>query len=145
MSGNQLLFVKFFIRATKNDPSIGVLYLRISYNAKRVDFSFNHRVSVTSWDRKSDLVKSSGKDYLRINRAIVSAKTKIYSIYEKLRYEEKLITAEILKNMFLGSKEEGKTLLYLMQYHNESQSNILSPGTLKKLFYDREVSDNLSK
>ncbi|GAF04590.1 site-specific integrase [Saccharicrinis fermentans] len=134
MSGNQLLFVKFFIRATKNDPSIGVLYLRISYNAKRVDFSFNHRVSVTSWDRKSDLVKSSGKDYLRINRAIVSAKTKIYSIYEKLRYEEKLITAEILKNMFLGSKEEGKTLLYLMQYHNESQSNILSPGTLKNYF-----------
>ncbi|WP_075589851.1 site-specific integrase [Labilibacter marinus] len=134
MSNNQLLYVKFFLRTTKKSPEMGMVYLRISYNTKRVDFTFNHRVKVSSWDSKNDLVKSSEKDYLRINRAITSARTKILGIYERLRYEEKLITPEILKKLYLGNKEESKTLLYLMDYHNESQASVLSYGTLKNYF-----------
>ncbi len=134
MSINQLLYLKFFLRTTKKSPEIGMLYLRITYNTKRIDFSFNHRVSVTSWDSKKDLVKASCKDYLRINRSITSAKTKIFSMFDKLMFEEKRITPEILKNLYLGNREERKTLLYLVQYHNESQVDILSPGTLKNYF-----------
>ncbi len=134
MTTNQLLYVKFFMRTTKKSPETAVLYLRITYNTKRVDFSFNHRVNTHSWDSNKDQVKSSCKDYLRINRAIESAKNRIYNIYEKLRYEEKYISPEILKNLYLGNNEERKTLLYLMQYHNDSQAYILSPGTLKNYF-----------
>ncbi len=134
MSNNQLLYVKFFLRTTKKSPETGILYLRITYNTQRVDFSFNHRVAISSWDSASDLVRSSGKDYLRINRAINSAKSRIYGIYDKLSYEEKYITPEILKNLYLGNNEERKTLLYLMQYHNDTQSSTLRSGTLKNYF-----------
>ncbi len=134
MSNNQLLYVKFFLRTTRKNPKTGVIYIRITYNAQRVDFSFNKRVEISSWDSVNGLVKSSGQDYLRINRGIASVKSKIYGIFDKLVYEEKYITAEILKNLYLGNPEERKTLLYLVQYHNESQTSILRPGTLKNYY-----------
>ncbi|WP_430936761.1 site-specific integrase [Saccharicrinis sp. 156] len=134
MLNSQLLYVKFFLRTTKKNPELGMLYLRISYNTKRIDFSFNYRVNVNAWDSSNEVVKTSDKDYLRVNQAIASARSKILNIFDKLRYEERMITPLILKNHYQGNIEEGKTLLHLIQYHNESQVNILSYGTLKNYF-----------
>ncbi|TLX75989.1 site-specific integrase [Labilibacter sediminis] len=130
MITNQLLYVKFFLRVTRKNPEIGMLYVRISYNTKRVDFSFNHRVDIKSWDSSREKVKSTDKNFREINQAITSAKTRIFSFYEKLRFEEKLITLSILKKHFFGNADEGRTLSFLMEYHFKTQSQTLSSGTL---------------
>ncbi|MCW3806720.1 Arm DNA-binding domain-containing protein [Plebeiibacterium marinum] len=80
MTTNQMLYVKFFTRTTKKDPELGMLYLRITYNAKRVDLSFNHKVKMRAWDSDKELVKSADKNYHKLNQAINSARTKIFSI-----------------------------------------------------------------
>ncbi len=130
MTTNQLLYVKFYTRVTKSDKEIGMLYMRISYNTKRIDFSFNHKVKLNSWNSDKETVKSTDKNFREINRAISTAKTKIFSIYEKLKYAGKTISPEILKNNFLGNTEKAHTLSFLIDYHYKTQSVILSPGTL---------------
>ncbi len=138
MSTNQLLYVKLFIRTSKQNPEMGMLYVRISVNSARVDFSFNQRINIEVWDSKKEVVKSKEPNFRKINQSITSAKSKIYSIFEKLRYEEKRITPLILKNHFLGITEDEKTLLSLIEYHNSSQETILSPGTMKNYYTTRK-------
>jgi len=145
MSNNQLLYVKFFLRNTKRNPEKGMLYLRISVNNKRIDSSFNHLVSFNSWDPIKEIVNASDENYLQINLAIKSAKTRIQSIYEKLRYENQLITSHIIKNHFIGNIDDGQTLLGLIEYHNTSQTEKLSPGTLKNYYTTKKHIDRFLK
>jgi len=70
MTTNQMLYVKFFFRISKKTPEEGMIYLRISFNTKREDFSFNQKVKVASWDNIKEAVKSSEKNFRQINQSL---------------------------------------------------------------------------
>ncbi len=44
---------------------------------------------------------------------------------------KRLVTAEAIKNLYLGTGEREHTLLSLIKYHNEDLSTTIKPGTLK--------------
>ena len=96
MTNNQLLYVKFFLRTTKKSPEIGMLYLRISYNTKRVDFSFNHRVNISSWESSYSNVNQLGRinsstiTYKRIYPTVANAIEKREEVWVRYQDEVKL-------------------------------------------------------
>jgi hypothetical protein len=54
--------------------------------------------------------------------------------FRKLQGEKRPITAETLKDCFLGKEPSNSTLCCLMTYHNENMKTVLAPGTLKNYF-----------
>ncbi|WP_075589802.1 hypothetical protein [Labilibacter marinus] len=145
MSNNQLLYLKFFLRTTKKNPEKGMLYLRISYNTKRVDFSFNQPINVNSWNSASEVVKASEKEYQRINRSIASARSKILSIFDKLRFEEKLITPLILRNYYLGNVDKGKTLLEWIEKDPFTRYKLSFKKTERTFLTEKELNVIVNK
>ena len=47
---------------------------------------------------------------------------------------KKLITAEAIKNLFLGEEKSENTLCSLIDYHNVNMKSVLAQGTLKNYF-----------
>lgn len=84
--------------------------------------------------------KSRGKDKAarELNHYIDQVKSRICQIYRELELDGKTITAQILKDKFLGNeeKEEGKTLVEVHTEHNERCRKLegidYSPSTIYK-------------
>jgi integrase len=54
--------------------------------------------------------------------------------YDSMQMQNKIITADAIKNLFLGETKIENTLCGLMQYHNENMKTILAHGTLKNYY-----------
>ena len=52
----------------------------------------------------------------------------------QLHLENKRITTEAVRRLFLGEEETMHTLRDLITYHNENMKSVLAPGTLKNYF-----------
>lgn len=49
--------------------------------------------------------------------------------------QNKLISAQAIKNLFLGEVKTKNTLCSLIEYHKTNMKGILAHGTLKLLYY----------
>jgi len=70
----------------------------------------------------------------QINKLIEETRYKIRECYQELRMQNKLITAEAIKSLFLGEEKSENTLCSLIDYHNINMEGVLAHGTLKNYF-----------
>jgi len=131
MNYAQSFGVQFIVRHKSKKNQMAGIYLRLTVNGQRQEISTKLFCPVHLWDKTKEKVKAD-KDYpyRETNAHIDQSKAKIISIYQDLRFQEELITANTIKNRFLGIKEKGHTLLKLMEYHLNTQENHLNPATL---------------
>ncbi len=81
-----------------------------------------------------------------MNAYLDQVRNRLYACYAALEKERKLITAEAVKNRYLGQDERGKALKQLMEYHNEEMKDELAWGTQKNYYTtQRYVEEFLSK
>ncbi len=73
---------------------------------------------LSKWNSKAGKVKGTANDIKELNKYMNSIRYKIQKIYEKLSNDEILITAEGLKNTYLGKNVKQKMLLDIFQNHN---------------------------
>lgn len=66
-----------------------------------------------------------------LNLFLERARGKVLNDSKELLLNNHRITSEVLKRKFLGLDENSKTLLELIDYHNENMQHTLSRGTLK--------------
>ena len=72
---------------------------------------------------------------ITLNYYLESVRSQILQHYQELQIQKKLITAEVLKNIFLGIKEEKQyTLCGTIQYHNDNMQLTLAKGTTKNYY-----------
>ena len=57
--------------------------------------------------------------------------------------ERKLVTAEVLKNTYLGILAKEQSLMNLIEYHNTELEHTLEWGTLKKLFHHSGIRERI--
>jgi hypothetical protein len=95
------------------------IYLRITIDGQRTEFSINRRIEPAKWLNKAGVVKGSTEEARSINSHIMTVRSKLYYHYNNLLETNKHVTAEIVKNVFLGVMEKGKTLVEAFEYHNQ--------------------------
>lgn len=119
------------------------IYLRITVNKEIAAVSLQGTVSPNLWDQAKERSRAKDKSAIELNNYINSAKAKITTMYRELELDGKSITAQLLKDMYLGnyeSEEKGKTLVEVHSDHNERCRKVLGVEYSQSTIYKFDTS-----
>jgi len=78
-------------------------------------------------------VKGHTTSAKQINNYLDQTYTKLFQVYQDLKYKGELITAQLIKANYNGEDENTKSLLDIIKYHSEKIENALASDTKGKL------------
>jgi integrase len=145
MNTTNLLSVRFFIKQHKMKDGRVPIYVRICVQGKPADVSLKRNIEIAHWNKKKGEARGSLDDAKSINANLERIRTEITNAYGELKFQKKEITAEAVKNMWCGIKQEEHTLLSLVEYHNTSMMQILEWGTMKNYFTTQRYLERFLK
>ncbi|MDX1774037.1 site-specific integrase [Oceanihabitans sediminis] len=121
----------FWLQTTRAINEEALLYVRITVDGKRVNISLKKRVPITLWDKKKKKAKGSSPLARQINSYIEEVNTKLFQIYQDLKYQDQLITAKLIKAIYNGEDQNSKSLKDIFDYHSEKIKDTLAPGSIR--------------
>jgi len=126
--------LQFIIRTKKNNSREAIIYARINANKKRLEISLKKTIDPALWDNAAECVKGNKPEAKQLNKYVSDVRFKLMDCYHELQMQNKIITADAIKNLFLGETKIENTICGLMQYHNENMKTVLTHGTLKNYY-----------
>ena len=123
--------VLFWVKAEKGATESGIIYARITVNQKRVLVSLKRKISLESWDSSRKRAKGHSIEARQLNQYLDLVQSRFFQCYQELTSKGKLITAKLVKALFLGEDENSKTLQELIQYHSRKIERTLASGTIR--------------
>ncbi|MDR2915205.1 MAG: phage integrase SAM-like domain-containing protein, partial [Tannerella sp.] len=114
------------------------VYMRITVSKQSVLLTMQGSLLPSLWNQAKEKSKGKDKAAQELNLYIDAVKSKLYQIYRDLEIDNKPISAQILKDIFLGNikPDEGKTLVEVHTEHNERCRKLInteySPSTIYK-------------
>ena len=128
------LGIHFVLRMNKVMNGLAPIYARITVNSKRCEVSIKRKISIESWNFGKGLVKPSSIENKQLNSYLEQIRKMMIESYQDLVLSKQVITAEAIKNKFLGLDISDMTLCKLIDYHNTNCKETLRWGTLKNYF-----------
>lgn len=119
------------------------IYLKITVNKRVAAVSLQATVLPNLWDSAKEKSRAKDKSAIELNNYINSAKAKITTKYRELELDGKPITAQLLKDMYLGNhedEEKGKTLVEVHSDHNERCRKLLGIEYSQSTIYKFDTS-----
>lgn len=110
--------IDFITRKCKDDKTKALIYARITVDSERKEVSLKERIISSEWDSKNESVKGKSLQVKLINGTICETRFKIKQKYRELQEVDSLITAEIVKDAYLGIQvqESQREMYYLFIY-----------------------------
>lgn len=134
MQTSKTFSIHFWLKMDKKRGNLAPIYVRITVNGKRAEISLKRDISVTYWDTRSKRAKPRTPGAKALNAYLDDIYSNLLDCHKQLTSEFKLVTAHNIKTRFLGEEEQHKTLMELVDYHNNSMRSVLKFGTLKNYF-----------
>jgi site-specific recombinase XerD len=131
------LLLLFFIKKSKAN-SLGKtnIYLRITLNGRRSEFSIHRKIHIDEWNSRNQLAIGNSIEAQGINRQLELIKNKIYTIQQYFDRENKPFSASDLRDVYLGKDKSQKMLLEIFQEHNDEVESLVgrefSAGTAER-------------
>ena len=116
----------FYLKKSKADSEgRAMIYLRITVNGKRVEMSTNRKTYPNKWNASQSMVQGFSPEIRQLNVYLAKMRTDIYKHAEKLKEADVPITAESLRDAYLGKGQKHKMLLEIFQEHNNQVNNLV--------------------
>jgi site-specific recombinase XerD len=129
--------VLFFLKRDKQKINGRVpLYCRITVDGEEARFGMKCDVNPTIWDVKTAKATGRTAEASKINSLVDTTKAAIYKIYREMQERENYVTAEKIKNIFLGIEQKKQTLLELFDCHNQERKQQIGINLTKSTFYN---------
>jgi len=114
--------VLFYLKRdkAKKDGSVP-LFCRITVDGKEARFGMKCDVHPKYWDVKTNKATGRTTEAAKANTLMDETKVAIYKVYRDLQERDNYVTAEKVKNVFLGFEQKSQTLLALFDSHNEEK------------------------
>ncbi len=131
------LNILFYIRKDKAD-SLGnaPIYCRITVDGKRSELAIKREAPIERWVPGNEIIKGSSEEFKSINTYIDTVRTKIYDHHRMLEDANKTVTAEAIKNSYLGISTKSKSLFAIFEDHNAKVKSLVgqdfAAGTLDR-------------
>jgi hypothetical protein len=106
MKHKQTFAILFWAYRGKQKENEATLYARVAVNGKRAEISLSKKIDVTRWDEDACIMKGKSPEALDVNEFIDLVKGELRQRYYELRATGQEITAEAIKNKYLGIQEE---------------------------------------
>lgn len=116
--------IRFYLRSNHvNRDGTCAIMVRITVNSEKAVFSTKLSVNPDLWDSKSNRVNGTSRSDKELNRTLEDMRSSIRSHYYELERYEASVTAEKVKNSFLGITARTESLLQLFnEYLDECRS-----------------------
>jgi len=137
--------VLFFLKRdkVKSDGSIP-LFCRITVDGQESRFSMKCDVNPKFWDVKSGKANGRTIEAVKVNALIDNTKAAIFKIYRELQERDNFVTAEKIKNVFLGVEIKQQTLLELFEKYSYELENHIVENNCDNHYYYRRTRELLT-
>lgn len=119
------------------------LFMRITVNSNVVDIPIAGSVNPSQWSQAQGKTRGNSREAQELNYNIQSVKSRIHQIFCDLGLAGKPITAQIIKDIYLGNhkdEEDGKTLVEVHSEHNERCRQLLNIEYAQSTIYKFDAS-----
>ena len=116
--------VLFYLKKGSEKKNGEVMIMaRITIDGKLCQFSTKQSILPENWNMAAG--KAKGKDAGRINALLEDIKASLNNIYHEQQRRDNYVTAEKVKNEFLGHSEKHETILDLFKKHNDDVKQLV--------------------
>lgn len=91
----------------------------IIIDGKLVQCNTKLEVNPKNWSVQTGKVTGRGSEFTRMNEMLDCIKATLRRHYQPILERDGYVTAEKVRNIFLGKEEKSKTLLQVFTQHNE--------------------------
>jgi len=131
MKTSQTFTILFWINKSRSANDLAELYARVTVNGKRTNIGLKRKVDILLWDSINKKAKGNTREAKEINNYINLVQSRLFNIYQDLKYKGELITPQLVKTLYNGENINSKSLLELLEYHNRKIEKTLAPGTIR--------------
>lgn len=129
------LTLLFWSKRRASEDCKPVIYVRLTVNNLRVEISTGISIDLSLWDQKAQKVTGKSEAAKTINAQLSSIISDINKNYNILVSLEKTVTAELLKNAYMGIGPKPKSLCEAFDFHiyrfeQKVKAGHKSPGSL---------------
>ncbi len=111
---------------------------RITIDGKICQFSTKQSIHPDNWNVKAG--KATGKSAGQINKLLEDIKASLNQIYHEQQRRDNYVTAEKVKNQFLGHTKNHETLLDLFEKHNADVKQLIGISKSASTYQKYEVT-----
>ncbi len=134
---NTTVSVLFYIKRAKvNNEGICPIYVRVTIQSKRFEFSANKYVNPERWSAEGTKVKGGNEEARTINSHLDYLKNQVLEAEKRLFKKDTKVTSENLKKELFGIAETKRMLIPIFQDHNDRIKELVgkeyAPGTLER-------------
>ena len=129
--------VLFYLKRdkAKKDGTVP-LFCRITIDGKEVRFGMKQYINPKFWDVNAAKATGRSSEAAEINTLIDNTKSAIHKVYRELQERENSVSAEKVKNVFLGIDIRQHTLLSVFDEHNREKKALIGK-TITASTYDK--------
>ncbi len=127
----------FYLKKAKADSfGLAMIYVRITIDGGRSEFSTGRKVHPNKWNSESNFVQGFSEDARQLNVYLTKIRTELFKLADKLKDEDMPLTAELIRDTYLGKNQKYKMLLEIFKEHNEQVDSLIgkdfAPGTAER-------------
>ena len=131
--------VLFYLKKGSEKKNGEVMIMaRITIDGKLCQFSTKQSILPNNWSVASG--KAKGKDAGKINALLDDIRSALNTIYHEMQRRDNYVTAEKVKNEFLGHTEKHETILSLFQKHNDNMKQLVGISRTIATYRKNEVT-----
>lgn len=119
----------FITRCSRSKNGLLPIYCRITVDGERSEFSIKKGVNEKNWEDGKP--KGNSEEIKSLSSYLKQIEAKIFERFRELLADDKLVTAETLKNAYLGIEPDRYSLMKLIEYHNTYLKDTIEWGTMK--------------
>jgi len=125
----------FYMKKQKNYQSgPAPIYIRITVSGKRSETTTGRECEPSRWNTGAGRANGTKEDTRAFNAFLDDLQTKVYQAHRLLTEADELITAETIRNKFLGKTEKPRSLIEIFKDHNKKVEALIgkeyAKGTL---------------
>ena len=114
--------VLFFLKRDKQKTNGMIpLFCRITVDGQEARFGMKCDVNPKFWDVKTGRATGRTAEAAKANTLVDNTQAALYKVYREMQERDNYVTAEKVKNAFLGFEQKQQTLLELFDSHNEER------------------------
>jgi len=131
MRTSKTFSIRFWADTQNAQNDQALIYLRLTVNQKRLSLSLKRKVSIDLWVAKSQQLRGNSNEAKQINQYLEEARTRLFQIYQDLKYHDELITVQKIKSLYCGDQQSLRTLCELIEYHSKKIENTHAVGSIR--------------
>ena len=118
--------ILFYVKRTKllrNGEA--PIFMRITVDAIREEISIQRSINLSDWVEKKCCAKPTNSKNKELNHYLEHIRYRLYEIQKELEDENKTVTAELLKNRYMGISDVHISLVELYTEHNHKMKELI--------------------